>query len=164
MARERERRWSVLAWAGALACACLLVHVATGAPTAPPRPACDPVTAPLVVIDGLFRCGAPRACDGGAAVAGDALAAGDGCAVRVGRMSGGDIEALGLPVDLDSASADELASLPGIGPELARRIVAGRPYRDVDDLLRVDGIGPARLSALRPRARVGTPGPPPRGE
>lgn len=164
MAREPERRWSVLAWAGALACACLLVHIATAAPPDPSRPACDPVTGPLVAIDGLFHCGSPQACDGGAAVAGDAFAAGEGCAVRVGRMSGGDIEALGLPVDLATASADELASLPGIGPELARRIVAGRPYRDVDDLLRVDGIGPARLAALRPRARVGTAATPLSGE
>nr|WP_276600507.1 MULTISPECIES: helix-hairpin-helix domain-containing protein [unclassified Nannocystis] len=73
-------------------------------------------------------------------------------------MRGEDLEALAIPVDLNYASAPELESLPGIGPELARRIVEGRPYATVDDLNRVRGIGPARLTAVRPRARVQTSG------
>lgn len=58
--------------------------------------------------------------------------------------------ALGLPVDLNRAPAAELEALPGIGPALARRIVEGRPYRDVVELRRVPGIGPRRLAALGP--------------
>jgi beta-lactamase superfamily II metal-dependent hydrolase len=53
-------------------------------------------------------------------------------------------------VDLNEASEDELEALPGIGPTLARRIVGGRPYRSIDDLKNVRGIGEARAEQLRP--------------
>ncbi len=60
---------------------------------------------------------------------------------------------LTLTVDLNSASAAELGSLPGIGPRLARDIVADRnsrgPFGAVDELLRVPGIGEIKLAALR---------------
>lgn len=57
-------------------------------------------------------------------------------------------------VSLNHAPASELEGLPRVGPVLARRIVAGRPYRRLDDLLRVAGIGPATLEQLRPRVRL----------
>jgi competence ComEA-like helix-hairpin-helix protein len=56
--------------------------------------------------------------------------------------------------DINSAPAAELALLPGIGPQLAARIVAQRqsqgPFTSADDLLRVHGIGPKTLQQLRP--------------
>jgi competence protein ComEA len=52
-------------------------------------------------------------------------------------------------VDLNRCSAVELEALPGIGPKMAARIIAGRPYRNVADLLKVDGIGDATLEKLR---------------
>jgi len=52
--------------------------------------------------------------------------------------------------DPNTASGDELMSISGIGPVLSERIIAGRPYRTVDDLLRVKGIGPIRLKEFRP--------------
>lgn len=149
-----ERRWTALAGLAGLACVCLFGQVEP-APAAVVRAACDPVAGPLIAVDGLLRCDAVVACDGGPVVAGDAFTAAAGCAERVGRMAPADIEALALPVDLATASEAELASLPGIGPELARRIAAARPRRRVDELLAVDGIGPARLAAIRPRARIG---------
>lgn len=57
-------------------------------------------------------------------------------------------------VDLNTASAQLLTTLPGVGPVTAQRILEGRPYHSVDDLLRVPGIGPARLEALRPRVTL----------
>jgi competence protein ComEA len=59
------------------------------------------------------------------------------------------------PVSLSSATAEQLDELDGIGPTLAQRIVDWRasngPFRTVDDLLDVPGIGETRLEALRAR-------------
>ena len=53
-------------------------------------------------------------------------------------------------LNLNSASVEQLEALPKVGPALATRIVAGRPYRSLADLDRVSGIGPSTLSALTP--------------
>jgi len=65
----------------------------------------------------------------------------------------------GRPVDVNSASAEELEKLPGIGPKTAQAVVEDRerngPFRSVDDLGRVKGIGPKKLEALRPLVTAG---------
>ncbi len=57
------------------------------------------------------------------------------------------------PVNVNSATADQLDVLPGVGPTTAAAIVAHRqqngPFQDVDQLGDVRGIGPAKLDALR---------------
>lgn len=57
------------------------------------------------------------------------------------------------PVNLNTATADELDTLPGVGPATAAAIVAHRaqhgPFGSVDELTDVRGIGPAKLDALR---------------
>jgi DNA uptake protein ComE-like DNA-binding protein len=58
-------------------------------------------------------------------------------------------------LDLNTATEKELQSIKGIGPVLAGRIIAGRPYRRVDDLLKVKGIGPKRLKKFRPYFIIG---------
>jgi competence protein ComEA len=60
-------------------------------------------------------------------------------------------------VDLNRASAAELEQLPGIGPKLAERIIANRPFKSVEDLEAVPGIGPKTLEKLRPLVRVELP-------
>jgi len=56
-------------------------------------------------------------------------------------------------ISLNRADAAQLQDLPGVGPVLAERIVAHRdangPYRAVEDLLDVPGIGEAKLAAMR---------------
>jgi competence protein ComEA len=69
-------------------------------------------------------------------------------------MSATDLRRLAVPIDVNHASRDELQSLPGIGPVLSERIVAGRPYESADDLDRVRGIGPATIERLRARLLV----------
>ena len=58
-------------------------------------------------------------------------------------------------VNLNSADQAELESLPGIGPALAKAIIAARPFKAVDELDRVKGLGPAKIAALKDQVTVG---------
>jgi uncharacterized coiled-coil protein SlyX len=55
-----------------------------------------------------------------------------------------------LQVDPNLAGEAELSRLPGIGPAMARRIIASRPYRSPIDLTRVSGLGEKSLAQLLP--------------
>ncbi len=48
--------------------------------------------------------------------------------------------AAGRKINLNTADADELQLLPGIGPVRAAAIVKGRPFETIEDVMKVDGI------------------------
>lgn len=54
------------------------------------------------------------------------------------------------PVDPNTADVETLTRTPGIGPVLAERIIAARPFRTLEDLQRVNGINTTLLGQLRP--------------
>lgn len=62
-------------------------------------------------------------------------------------------------VNLNQATLEDLRELPGIGPVLAQRILVQReqagPFRTLEDLLVVKGVGTKRLEGLRPFLRFG---------
>lgn len=73
----------------------------------------------------------------------------------------GPIDLRATPVNINAASAEALEALPGIGPALAGRIVAHRaargPFRRVEDLKLVSGIGSATSARLAPLIWFGPP-------
>lgn len=64
-------------------------------------------------------------------------------------------------VDVNQADWPELSLLPGIGEVVARRIVEYRkqhgPFKKIEDLLKVPGIGPQTLSRIQPFVRITLP-------
>jgi competence protein ComEA len=87
-----------------------------------------------------------------------------GCADDAGPardLDGPERLAHGRPVDLNRATSRDLAGVPGLSARLAEAVVADReargPFGAVDELVRVRGVGPARLARARPHVVAGPP-------
>jgi competence protein ComEA len=100
-----------------------------------------------VIVGGPAPAGGPGA--GGTAPGGPAGAAAGGAA--------GGAAAPAVPVSLNTATADQLDTLPGVGPVLAQHIIDYRTqhggFRSVDELREVNGIGDRRFADLRDLVR-----------
>ncbi len=109
-----------------------------------------PLNLAAVLVDGA-RVAVPRL--------GAAAPAVDPTAVSGAPDSGAGGEPTpGAPVDLNTATAAQLDTLPGVGPATATAIINDRtangPFKSVNDLGRVRGIGNAKLDQLRPLVTV----------
>lgn len=84
--------------------------------------------------------------------------AGDGPAIGSAAAAGSGDLAIGR-VDINTATLEELQALPGIGPATAAAIIAKReadgPFRSVDSLIEVRGIGPVKLDGMRELVTAG---------
>jgi competence ComEA-like helix-hairpin-helix protein len=69
----------------------------------------------------------------------------------LGRMAPVRLATFSVKVAVNRADIAELSSLSGIGPKLAARIVAARPFASLADLARVPGVGARRVERLRTR-------------
>lgn len=57
-------------------------------------------------------------------------------------------------IDINNATQNELMKLPGIGEILARKIIENRPYKDIEELINIDGIGEKKMESLRRRIKL----------
>ena len=68
------------------------------------------------------------------------------------------------PVNINTATSEELQQVPGIGPATAEKILQMRKsygtFKSVDDLLAIRGLGPKRLEKMRKYLTVGKPAAP----
>jgi competence protein ComEA len=72
-------------------------------------------------------------------------------------VPGGGAASGGL-INLNSATVEQLDSLPGVGPSTAQKIIDYRTehggFRSVDELMEVPGIGPAKFAELKDKVTV----------
>ena len=65
-------------------------------------------------------------------------------------LDGKTHRALDLGISINLSTKSDLMSVPHIGPKLAQKIIEHRPYKNLDDLLDLSGVGLKRLAFLKP--------------
>lgn len=92
---------------------------------------------------------------------GQAVAVLSGDRIVVGEMDAAERLALGMPIDLNRATLEDLTLVSGIGERTAGKILSFRtdsgPFRTVEDLLKIPGIKEKKLDRLRKYFYVGNP-------
>ena len=58
------------------------------------------------------------------------------------------------PVNLNTASKEQLEALPGIGPTKAQAIIDGRPYQKTEDIMKVKGIKQGTYNKIKDKITV----------
>jgi len=118
------------------------------------KPQCDPPRWPRLTLRRADQAVA-------AVLVAVSLAAIAGWSVGQGRLRGRLIDidraepiAIDFKLDVNAADWPELALMPNIGEQIAKRIVEDRalkgPFRDLSELRRVRGIGPKTLESMKP--------------
>jgi competence ComEA-like helix-hairpin-helix protein len=74
----------------------------------------------------------------------------------IAKLAKGEKEKLkaALKVNINTASSEELQKIPYIGPKKAQKIIAGRPYRKIEDILNVSGFGEKTLAKIKDHITV----------
>ena len=87
-----------------------------------------------------------------------AAAVGPGPAQEAARSKGREAPAAKGLVELNSATAEELANLPGVGEATAKKIIAGRPYKSIDELVPA-GVPLRTVERIKPHIAIRPPTP-----
>ena len=73
--------------------------------------------------------------------------------VQVNKLSGRKRISLGVPIGINSATSEDLRAIPGIGEELANRIIDYRDgigeFQSIDELDNIEGIGKKKLANIK---------------
>jgi hypothetical protein len=69
------------------------------------------------------------------------------------------VERVDYPLNINTASFEDLMTVPQIGPATAEQILKNRPFKELDDLLTIYGIGEAKLKVFSQYLTVAPPPP-----